>query len=178
MIDLRDEMYDIMQEFGQYGLLIRNDVIQTCSCVNTISKAPDDHCPICLGNGYINQVEKVFYRTEGVAAPGIMSKYMSYTTAGDISMVYRRFYFDFRVRPSKNDLMIVTDWSEGNRNIPLLNEYSTVYNLDFVDPLKGDYGRIDFFMGLGKTDGVNQQIKLHNVQQNAGANSYYITVRE
>ena len=178
MIDLRDEMYELMEDFGHYGLLIRNDVFQTCKCVNTISKSPDDNCPICLGQGLINQVEKVLYRTEGVGAPGIMSKYMSYTEIGNVSIVYRKFFFDFRVRPKKNDALIVTDWSDDNPDVPILTDYSSVYNLDYVDPLRGDRGRIDFFMGLGKTDGVNQKIKLHNIQQNANDYSYYITLRE
>lgn len=177
MINLRDEAYRIMQEFGQYGLLIRNDIFQTCRCVDKISQAPDDNCPICLGQGVVNKVERILYRNKGVSSPAVLSKYLDYTTVGDISMVYTEFYFDFRVRPRPKDTLVVCDWSSSDPNVPQLGGYTQIYTLDYTEPLRADGGKIEYFLGLGKSDNINQKVRLHNVVKNARTYDYYITLR-
>ena len=177
MIDLRDEMLQIIRDYGQDGLLIRNDIAQTCKCVSAITKAPDDSCPICLGEGVVSKVEKVRFRQESVSSPGMMSKYLNYTSVGNIGAVFTGFFMEFKDRPKKHDSLVVCDWTHSNANIPIINDYTYVYDIDFAEPLRADDGRIEFFFVLGKTDGVNQDIRLHNIRRNADTYEYFITLR-
>ena len=80
-------------------------------------------------------------------------------------------------KPKKHDSLVICDWSETNPNIPIINDYTYVYDIDYTEPLRADAGRIEFFFALGKTDGVNQLIRLENIRENANNYEYFITIR-
>jgi len=177
MIDLRDELYSMIHDYGQYALLVRSDIYQTCRCVSSIDNSPNDKCPICLGTGVLNKVERVLLRREGVSASAIISKYLQYEDIGDVSQIFTKFYFDFRARPKQGDVIILCDWSSTDPNIPIITDYTLLYVINYAEPLRADDGRIEFFFTLAKSDSVNNQIKLDQVIRNAKTDDYYITVR-
>lgn len=174
MVDLIREIDSIFDDYGHYGLLIRNDKKQQCRCVNKVSLAPSDKCQICLGTGYINRVERVRIRSRATSASDTLPKVVNFTEIGNVGIALRTFYMDHAVRPKRQDLLVLCEW-EGLK--PILDEYAEIYEINNAEPMRGDGGRIEYFLVLAKSDPVNMEVRFHNLQQNADKLTYYITAR-
>jgi hypothetical protein len=96
------------------------------------------------------------------------------TQVGSVGIAFRQFYLEYTERPKKDDLLILCEW-DGLK--PVLDEYTEIYQINNAEPLRGDVGRIEFFMVVAQSDPVNMKARFYNLQENAGKLTYYITVR-
>jgi DnaJ-class molecular chaperone len=178
MVDFRQAMHNILDEYGQYILLIRRNEYQTCKCVTAAAKAPRDDCPVCLGTGTVNKAERVLARVKATNSNDTLPKVTQSTPIGDVGVIFRQFYVDFRVRPRSDDLFVICDWKSDKPYVPIITQYTAIYEINYVEPLRGEKGRIEYFMSVTKSDPVNVDVKLHNIVQNASRYDYYVTVRD
>ena len=174
MVDLRKEFDGIIKEFGRHYLLVRNDKTQRCSCVDTLYNTAKDKCPICLGTGYINSVEKLAGRDTVAAVPETLPRMITNTEIGNMAVPSRRFYFYYDTMPKRQDLVIVCGW---NGNKPIIDEYTEIYEINHVEPKRADNGRIEYFIASSSNNPINASAKLHNMITNANRVTYYVTVR-
>lgn len=174
MVDLRYEIDKIFDEYGSYALLLRNDKKVRCKCVNELSQAPKDTCQICLGTGYINKAERIRMRSKATSSSETLPKVVNFTNVGNIGIALRQFYIDYTVRPKKQDLLILCDW-DGVK--PILDEYTEIYEITNAEPMRGDGGRIEYFIAVAKSDPINMELRFVNLQRNADKLTYYITAR-
>lgn len=174
MVNLRKELADILRDYGSYALLIKNEKKLKCSCVNELSLAPKDRCPVCLGTGYINRAERIKMRSKATSSSDTLPKVVNFTSVGDVGISLRQFYTDHTVRPKKGDLLVLCGWNDKK---PILDEYTEIYEINNSEPMAGDDGRIEFFLVLAKSDPVNMELKFQNLQRNADKSTYYITAR-
>lgn len=173
MVDLRKEFKEILNDFGTYYLLVRSDRVTRCECVDTLYNAAKDNCPICFGTGHINIVEKIGGRDIVAAIPETISRAITQTGAGSISLPTRRFYLKHDVRPKRKDLLIVCTWENDK---PVIDEYTEIYEVNHSEPKRANSGRIEYFIASCLNDPINADIKLYNMVQNEDK-AYYMTVR-
>lgn len=174
MVDLRREFDDIIDEFGKPYLLIRADKKQRCKCVDTLYNSARDDCPICLGTGYISSVEKVTGRDVVASIPETLPRMITMGDPANIVVPSRRFYFRHDTNPKRQDLIISCAW---NGNVPVIDAYTEVYEVNHSEPKRADSGRVEYFIVSTAMDPINADVKLFNVTKNIKDISYYLTVR-
>lgn len=167
-------MRRILEDYGNYAILVRNDKKQICKCVDRTSMAPKNTCQICLGTGYINSVEKVKIRNKNQAGSGLLSKAMEFADIGNVGVGNKEFFMEYTERPKKQDLLILCEWDGLN---PVFDEYTQICKINNAEPIRGDNGRIEFLALSALSDPVDMTARFYNLQQNAGKLTYYITVR-
>lgn len=174
MVDLRVEMDYMLENYGSDFLLIRNDKRYPCTCITQISASSNDRCPLCLGTGYWHSAEKIRGRTKATSSADTLPKSVNYTQIGDVGVSLRHFYTNYLVRPKGKDLIVVCEW---NGKIPVFDEYTEIYEVNYAEPMRGDNGRIEYFKAVAKSDPVNMKLKFNNIKNNAGKLTYIIATR-
>jgi hypothetical protein len=171
MVDMRREFDSLTKEYGSNMMLVRLNKKRPCKCLDSLYGSARSECPICLGTGYTNKVEKVLGRHSTSAAS---AKSPDATPAGDILDASNQFYLRYDVRPEIGDVMVVCEW---DGDVPVFDEYAEVYKLNYVEPIRGDGGRIEYFIGYAAYQPTQMKAILHSIERSAGSINYYITVR-
>lgn len=174
MVGFRAEFEEIIRDYGSEYLLVRNDKQKICKCVDTLYNSAKDNCPICIGTGYINQVDRVSGRNVYGSIPETLSRMIGHVDSGAIASPARRFYLKADSMPSRQDLIIVTGWNE---DTPSIDEYTEIYLVNHVEPKRARNGRIEYFIVSTSMDPINATAKLFNVISNSKKLDYYLTVR-
>lgn len=155
MIDLKYEFDNIIEKYGHPVIILHKNRNQRCNCVDKITRSANANCPVCLGMGYINSAEITKIR--------IVSKYslenFKFTEVGKTTISQANMFFKSEVRPQKDDLVIQCEFVEGK---PVIDEYSGIYLIDNVAPLRADGGQIVYFNASVETQLINQDKKLEN----------------
>lgn len=175
MVDLRYEFDNLMDEFSSNFLLVKNNRKQTCLCVDSLSRSAKQTCPVCLGTGFINRVEKIRGRFVVSSSIDLLPKETKYEQIGNIAFASKQFYLKHDISIDRKDLIILCDWK--NEYIPAFNSYSEIYEITNIDPARGDTGRIEYVIASAKNNPIEAQAKFYNIKQNASRVNYYITVR-
>lgn len=173
MVDLRKEFKKIIDENGSYYLLVRNNKKQPCKCIDTLYNTPNDKCPICLGTGYINKVEKIKGRVVTASIPETLPRAMVNAEPGELIVPSKQFYLSYNIMPKKKDLLVICKWA-GLK--PIFNEFSEIYEINYSDLLRGENGRVEYIIAHCKGDPINAKLKFHSITTNANKLTYYITV--
>lgn len=174
MVDLRRELASIIEDYGSDYLLIKVEDRIKCSCVRELHGAPNPKCPICLGLGYLNKAVRVRGRSTFASIPETLPRMMNTATPGNIAVPSKQFYLNHKAEPFRKDLIVVCEW-DGSK--PVFDKYTEIFEINEVDPNRGDQGRIEYFIASAKGDPVNANIKLSNIKSNS-ENDFYITVGE
>ena len=172
MVDLREELAYILENYGSDYLLIRIDKKIKCSCVDGLYNTGKDNCPICLGTGYLTYAEKVRGRAAMASIPETLPRMINTAEPGQIAVPAKQFYLKDTIRPKRNDLIVACEW---NGNKPAFDEYTEIFEINESEPNRADNGRIEYFIASAHGDPVNLNIKLANIKKNA-ANELYIAV--
>ena len=159
MIDLKYEFDNIIEKYGHPVIILHKHRNQRCNCVDKMTRSPNASCPVCLGMGYINSAEVTKIR--------IVSKYslenFKFTEVGKTTISQGNMFFRSEVRPQKDDLVIQCEFLDGK---PVIDEYSGIYLIDNVAPLRADGGQIVYFNASVETQLINQDKKLENFINN------------
>jgi hypothetical protein len=174
MVDLRREFKNLIENYGSYYLIVKANRQRECKCVDQLYKTPKKECPICLGTGFINAVEKIKGRDTMSSMPVSLPRIGEMAEPGVISIPARDFYLEYTARPEAQDLLIICEWN-GLR--PIFDEYTEIHRIGYVQPLRGDNGRIEYFLASAEGQLIKEKAILHNIGVNADKINYYITVR-
>lgn len=175
MIDLRYELNEIFNEFADTALLLRLDSARTCECVDTLSLAAKPDCKKCLGTGKVARAEKMRIRSKQSSSQDTLPKTMTDESIGSVAVGVREFYLPYTNRIKQNDYIIFCEW---NGNIPLFNEYTVIYKILNVDPLKGDSGRLEYLKATSNSNPINARLRFNSIIQNIQGSQYYLAIRE
>lgn len=155
MVDLKFEFDNIIEKYGNTVLILHKQGSQRCNCVDLRTKSANAKCPVCLGTGYVNRVEKTKIRS--------VSKYslenFKFTEVGKTTITQSNMFFKSEIRPQKDDLVIQCEFVDDK---PVIDEYSGIYLIDNVAPLRADNGDIVYFNASVEAQPINQQKKLKN----------------
>ena len=173
MVDLREELAYILENYGSDFLLIRTDKTIKCSCVDTLYNTGKDRCPICLGTGYLTFAERVKGRVAMASIPETLPRMINTAEPGQIAVPAKQFYLQYTIRPKRNDLIVLCEW---DNNKPVFDEYTEIFEINESEPNRGDNGRIEYFIASAHADPINLSIKLANIKKNANNSEYYITM--
>jgi hypothetical protein len=174
MVDLRREFADLIEDYGSYYLLVRSNRKKHCKCVDKLYNTAEKKCPICLGTGYVNVAEKVKGRDSMAAMPVSLPRLGQLSEPGNISIPAKEFFLDHTSRPEKEDLIVVCQW-DGIK--PIFDEYTEIHRISYVQALRADDGRIEYFIASAEGQLLKKKAILHNIQTNANRINYYVTVR-
>lgn len=156
MINLKWEFDEIIREFGHPVILIRTYKGKDCNCVTELSQSANPKCPVCFGTGKINSSEVIKIRN--------VTKYslMNYKFAemGQTIASPNTIYISSDVRPCVNDLIIQCAFKDGK---PFIDEYSQIYLIDNVAPLRAENGEIAFFTCTTESQPKDKMARLNNI---------------
>lgn len=163
-INLKKEFDQIIAEFGHPVILIRQNKKRDCNCVVGVSQSANPKCPICFGTGKINSSEVIKIRN--------VTKYslMNYRFAelGQTIASPNTIYISSDVRPCVNDLIVQCAFKD---NKPYIDEYSQIYLIDNVAPLRAENGDIAFFTCTTESTVKDKTVKLTNILTSFNSNT-------
>jgi len=178
MVNLRKEFEELLKEFGDWALLVKIDSKNRCKCVESLSMSPDPSCKRCLGSGYITKAEKINARSRQSSSQDVLPKTLSNRSVGEIAVGIREFYVDFNVRIKQKDLLVFCEW---DGEVPLFNEYTLMYEVLNVDPLRADreggVARLEYLRATTQSNPVNTEIKFDSIKKNIKGSQYYVAVK-
>ena len=156
MINLKWEFDEIIREFGHPVILVRLQKKKECNCVTRSNQSANPKCPICFGTGKMNSSEVIKIRN--------VTKYslMNYKFAemGQTIASPNTIYISSDVRPCVNDLIIQCSFKDGK---PYIDEYSHIYLIDNVAPLRAENGEIAFFTCATESQPKDESLRLNNI---------------
>lgn len=175
MVDLRSEMEDFMDKYADWGLLLQTDSTRACSCVESLSNSANPNCKRCLGSGKIAVAKKVRIRSKMTSSQDTLPKNLVSKAVGDVAVGVREFYLEYTNRVKQNDYILFCEW---NGNIPILNQYTSLYRILNADPLRGDAGRLEYIKVTSDSDPVNFRTKFNGIVNNINGYEYYLAIQE
>jgi hypothetical protein len=159
-MDLRAEFQSILRDYGHPVLLLRKDETKRCKCWNDTYGNASKECPICLGLGYLFSLEKHVVRTVIQSIPETLPRINKSIAPAEISIASRIFFTTHDVVAKPGDLVIDVSW---NGNKAVINPYTKVYEIGYVEPERGSHGRIEFIKIFSKIDPVEYTFRLQDV---------------
>lgn len=137
-INLRNEFKKLQDEYSLDILYIRASKYIRCKCFNPLHKTGTPGCPICLGYGHVNTIEKRKAITHSLNSART-SDGLIMSDLGAISSESTVFYLNHKVSPRKRDLVVLTYWDKNGNPVGV----KKVYEITISDELRGDHGRIE-----------------------------------
>ncbi len=150
-MDMRIEFSNLLSKYGSNVLLVRNHVKQQCTCWD-ITYGPKKTCPVCNGSGYLYAAFKVLAREQVVTGKGTLGHIITDSDLGDVLVPSKVFYLDYTTEPEIQDMIIECAWHNG---APSIDKYTSIYTINYVEPKRGDNGRIEYFRVSCEFDPVN-----------------------
>ncbi|MCW4013579.1 MAG: hypothetical protein NWF07_11395 [Candidatus Bathyarchaeota archaeon] len=163
-MDIRKDFENVLDLYGHYVLLIRQNTKVRCRCWNESRQEANKKCPNCLGTGYHFTAEKHLCRSDVQAIPETLPRISNSTQAGEFSVDSKMFYMKHTVRPSKGDLICEMEWDENDK--PVVDEYTSIFEVNYPQPYRGDKGRIEYFRVACMVDPIEASIRLANATGN------------
>ena len=150
MIDLRDKFDNVLEDYGHYVLLIRqNKKIK-------LPKSYDNN----LGLEYGYTVERHMSRSMTASIPETLPRMNTGMIAGEMAIASKMFYFRYDVRPSEGDLVVETSWEDDR---PIIDEYTAIYEINYPEPFRGDKGRIEYFRAACRLNPIEATLRLQMI---------------
>lgn len=150
MTDLRLELDQLLQDYGHYILLIRQDKKVK------IPKSYKNN----LGLRYAYTIEKHICRSETASVPETLPRINQGQLPGEMAIASKMFYLKHDVRPQKGDLIVEIEW---DKDKPIIDEYTSIYEINYPEPLRGDGGRIEYFRVACRLDPIESTLRLQKI---------------
>jgi hypothetical protein len=157
-IDLRYYFDQIIDNFGNQVLLQRNNQNMHCSCWNQIEKDSTDYinndsvCPICLGEGKVNVIEKVWCRR--MAANFGDDRAVLRTDLGNWQTNVYKFFFYYDTNPNVHDVIYECTFRKNGEPQYLLGKY----RITNTEQMRADDGRIEYWRVIAEYTPINKEI--------------------
>ena len=144
-IDLREELSELVSEYGHWIVLRQAIPGRKCSCVNPVTAESRTDCNLCLGSGraYIDK----FVRGRKSRDVGIMQNIGSESRAwiGFQTSPDYVFYIEYTTRPTQEDyvLEVKLDIEDQEPAVPVV--VTNIYDISDVREMRSDQGRVEFY---------------------------------
>ncbi len=161
-MDARKEFKQLLDKYGHYVLIARQNKRIRCTCWNDTTRSANSQCTQCLGTGYLYVLEKALCRSKISNLPETLGRSLSNTEAGIIASISKIFYVQHTVFVSKKDLIYECDW-EGNK--PVQGFYSDLFEVNFPEAQRDINGRVNHVEVHCAREPINAEIRL-NVMAN------------
>lgn len=168
-IDLREKINEILDKWGHYVLIRRNNKKLHCDCFDfhTQESAVRD-CAICDGEGYVPTIEKVLTRRWENDKSGV-----SIENPGRIARGGKVFYFKHWVHPDVQDIIYEVTWVPNPHNgVP--KNIVDIYSIHHAHANRADNGRIEYYTCEVKEELLNRSVRKINVRKNRNLVNYTI----
>lgn len=153
-INFRDEFDEFQRDYGFYILFQRIGKEIHCRCWNEKYQEGDSKCPICWGSGWTNKIERHQVlnssAVQSISRPDLNQQ----TTIGRMRVDAQNIYMRYDVFPQTGDFIYKVGW-QGNRPTNL----NSAYRVSDIYPVRGDNGRIEFWMLSVKSETSNLDFK-------------------
>lgn len=139
-MDLRKEFDEMITSYGHAVLIQRSSRKIRCDCWNEKYQEALSSCPFCLGQGWVNRIEKHHIRrqtaTDIISLPGRTQN----TPVGRLLTDTRTFFMKHDVRIKEGDMIYECGWHKDKPT-----HIITSYEASYIDDMRGDNGRIEFY---------------------------------
>jgi hypothetical protein len=170
-MDIRHEFSELLDKYGHHILLVHSNRRMRCSCWNDLTQEASNKCPICFGIGYTPIIEKHLCREKyGLQSEPIAQRF---EYGGNISPA-KCFYFKHDVGIRSKDLII--DIQFDRKGMPLLSDYY-VYEVSFVEPIRGEGGEIEYKRIYTNMDTISMKILVANIRRTGNKEIYNLGMR-
>jgi hypothetical protein len=156
-VDLREELDSLLHGSdaeipkGQYYILRRmrhqngDGPLIPCPCQSKVTRESDvdDFCPYCLSEGYLCDEEWIF----GYKVRLRLKRSMDGIIQGKSGFIWPEpvyLFLPYNVNPCKEDRVLAPQIDDEG-NIPEPFKISHYYQIQIVNPLRSDFGRIEFW---------------------------------
>ncbi len=140
MIDLRQGLSEILRDYGHPILYQRSNRKIRCKCWDNRWREADPRCPICLGSGWLIRLERHIVRGNNAMQTVTYPNLHEESPIGNSWVPADVLYVKYSVHPRVGDVVIEVGW-KGLR--PTNVRY--VYEVNHIQPNRGDNGRIEFY---------------------------------
>ena len=146
----------MIQQYGHPILLIKQNRTVKCHCYNELYRSSNTKCPDCFGLGYLYEINKQLCRSQTAAIPETLPRTLGKQEIGIVAIPTRVFYLTHTALPQTGDYVVECAW-EGEK--PVIDEYTSAYEINYPDPQRGDNGRIEFFRVACARDPINADLR-------------------
>jgi hypothetical protein len=154
--DLFSQVQELFSTFP-WVLIIKDDKQFRCSCYDPMTESHDTKHDVCLGTGWIPNIEKhrCHWRVSGVpmTLPRMVQVYEPVVTATDA----RFFYFLPNAEPEKGDTIVVAEFDEIT-GLPKFDDME-FYEVSYADILRDEQGRKIFCKVATEINPVDSKIR-------------------
>jgi hypothetical protein len=168
---LKDDFKDILKEFGNKILLVRQGNQLRCSCWSEKNQEADRECPSCFGLGMVPIIEKHTVRSQVMSIPQTLPRAISPGSPGEMISSGKAFYFLPDVLVKIKDLVVEVDWSPSGK--PIYNG-SDICEVNFIDPKRFENGQLTFLKVFVAGQAIEKQIRGIRIANTNGIKNYEI----
>lgn len=148
MIDVRQRISDLFDEYSHPVVYVRRDERFRCSCYVERSGEPSPDCPRCFGTGNVVQLEKIRTRRTISSVPETLIGVNKLQEAGKVSPTAYVYYLEFDIEPKDNDYILEVEWDD-NQLPTIIKEKHLI---SAVEPIYGYKGRTEFYQVYARFD--------------------------
>ncbi len=168
---LKDDFKDMLKQFGNNILLVRQGNQLRCSCWSEKNQETDRKCPSCFGLGTVPIIEKHTVRSQVMSIPQTLPRAVSMASLGDIVSSGRAFYFLPDVKIKIKDLIVEVDWSTTGK--PTYNG-GDICEVNFIDSKRFENGQLTFLKVFVEGKAIERQIRGIRIANSNGIKNYEI----
>lgn len=148
MIDVRNEISKLLDEYGHDIIYIRRDERFRCECYVERSGEPDPNCSKCFGTGNKVSIEKARTRRQISSVPETLIGVNKLQEAGKLAPKAYVYYLEHDVKPKENDYILEVIWDANG--VP--RYIKEKHLISAVDPKYGYKGRVEFYQVYARFD--------------------------
>lgn len=148
MIDVRNEISKLLDEYGHDIIYIRRDERFRCECYVERSGEPDPSCSKCFGTGNKVSIEKARTRRQISSVPETLIGVNKLQEAGKLAPKAYVYYLEHDVKPKENDYILEVIWDANG--VP--RYIKEKHLISAVDPKYGYKGRVEFYQVYARFD--------------------------
>jgi len=142
-IDLRDQMYDMLEKHGHY-VFLRQSTGRRCSCWDEAAQEADPNCSYCTGEGWLYEDVKVLGRKTFVTDPMTAAFLNKLTPLGRVSVSDQVFWIKYDKNPDRLDKILeVSLDSRGEVEKPYRIEIA--WEINWAQDFRDKWGRVEFW---------------------------------
>lgn len=171
---LLDEYNDILEKYGHYILIVKQNKKRKCSCYDNKTQSASRDCLFCYGLGYLSVIEKHIVRDIDTGVPQTLPLLPTAQLYGDLAVPTRAYFFRREVDIALDDLIIEVDW---NGNIPVYVNRG-IYEVSHIDPAKFEKGELIFNKVYVKDEPILKEIRGFRIVQDSGKAYYEIAEKK
>lgn len=137
-IDLRDDAFKLINEFGIDMLYVRNCKFVRCKCFNDLDKTGDPNCPLCMGMGHFASVQMV-KSFESQVSSYSTSNVIKQESTGVTNQKTEVWYLEHKYTPKVRDVLLKVTWDSKKNPVDVLQ----VLEITNTYEMRGDNGRLE-----------------------------------